>query len=166
MARMVTRMSLNVTVYVHYVSCLASYSLHLRQPYLSFVPLSSTRPITQPSVHSCIHRGMHDAINTPTVPIPQSPVCTAYLPPVRVPRNQLVSIHGSKGGSVILVTKGDKCPGNEEALVPSRRLSRIVCFASYRQTHSVLSNLCTIYFKGAQHLRREKPVHSNLEDSI
>ena len=54
---------------------------------------------------------------------PLHPQCVLRicLPPVRVPRNQLASIHGSKGGSVILVTMGDKCLGNE-ALVPSRRL--------------------------------------------
>jgi hypothetical protein len=68
-----------------------------------------------------------------------------------VPSNLLAGIRDSKGGSVVLVTMGDKCPGDDEALVPSIRLSRIVCFSSCRQTYSILSTSYNVYSKDVQH---------------
>ena len=49
------------------------------------------------------------------------------LQPKNVPRICLLSVsHATKGSSVIFFTTDDKCPGNEKALVPSRRLTWIV----------------------------------------
>jgi hypothetical protein len=46
---------------------------------------------------------------------------------------------------------GDKCPKGDEALVPSIRLSQVVCFSSCRQAYSILSTSNNVYCKGVQY---------------
>ena len=120
---------------------LARYSLHLKTSKSTRIPTVGLH-----SVHSCNHRRIHDATKPPTFPITPSPAGTAYLPtvlPVTHATNLSVSTAARERLLFSLVratsVQGMKSPCALQMLKVDG------FFASCRQTHSILSNLCNIY---------------------
>jgi len=99
---------------------LARYSLHHK----------TSNSTHSPTVQSHKHLSTH--VTSDAYLMLQNHPHFPPLHPLRVsascscPTQPNLSIHGSKCRSVIFFTTGDKCPGIEEVLEPSRRLTWIV----------------------------------------
>jgi hypothetical protein len=95
------------------------------------------RPTTHPHYRPSV-RPLSNHQTTQPFPLNKSPVCTANAcyagakqPAPRYPWQQERFLSCRYYGR--------QCPTGDEALVPSIRLSRIVCFSSCRQAYSILS---------------------------
>lgn len=126
-------------------------------------------PVSHSSIHPSAHRfSTHSSIRFSSIHLSNhsiSNTCRAYAGNEK-PGDRPVGIHGSKGGSVVLVTMGEKCPGVMKPLCPLFAYpgSFVSVPAGRRILYCRLHTTYDVYCRGTQHrlLRKQRKtlVHS------